>query len=351
MPPLHTLLLTLTLACLQPATAQVYRGMLKADCIVQLKGADQGSTKVTVMPGTAAAYVVFPVTPRFVLDLPLEETYLLTFEHPGTTTKQLYVDATVPVEQRTLPFDFPLKVVLEHHDGPFAYAGPVGFIHYQHPITDFGYTTDLRVKVNVHFAERMAALESTGTDPRSAIVGYTASTSAVSTRMPERNAGPDLNTAWSSTAPTVALTAPLVQRLALVPKATPPPDAKPLPMVMITTATTPADDMPTMAPPAPAGTLLVTVKTLPAVLVVLPATTMVRERVIIVESRRVTTIVRYSGQPGPNAEYRRVADHTGAVYFFLDGHSITERNYVSGIAPEGNPSTATQESGRPKVFF
>ena len=126
-------------------------------------------------------------------------------------TKQLYVDATVPVELRGTDFDFPLKVVLEYRETQFSYAGPVGFIFYEHGITDFSYTTDHSITMNESFMERMAVLQRTGTDPRTATVGYTASTTDPRLLPPEAPA-PIID--GGTVAPMVSESAPLVHRLA-----------------------------------------------------------------------------------------------------------------------------------------
>jgi hypothetical protein len=334
----QNIILAIGLACLSPADAFATRGKLLADCIIQIKGAAGGQTRVTVMPGTSPAFVLTPTTPRFVLELVLEETYLLTFEHPGCVTKQLYVDTTVPIEMRTSDFDFPMKVVLEHHKDPFIYAGPVGFIFYEHAITDFSYNTDYAVRINERFAERMAELTRTGVDPRSAIGGYTASTTPPAPA-PVLVKDTVFMPFESTVAPTVAHVPPMVHRLirpdtlARIPEV-------PLAPVLAMEPRAPATPliMPGLPEPTshPAGLSRIADAVAREHTEPIADTTLVLAlerprqaytRELIVEERRITTVIRFADQDDRSTEYRRVLHSSGAAYYFHDGRSITQHSY------------------------
>jgi hypothetical protein len=61
-----------------------------------------------------------------------------------------------------------------------------------------------------------------------------------------------------------------------------------------------------------------------------PSAAVGREEELIVEARRVTTVVRVHHPEGRSNEYRRVANANGTVYYFKDGLSIPEHVYVAG---------------------
>jgi hypothetical protein len=283
-------------------------------------------------------------------------------------TKQLYVDASVPLEKRSMDFDFPLMVVLEHHEEQFSYAGPVGFIYYEHAITDFSYHTEYAIDIDERFRERMATLERTGTDPRSAIRGYTASTTPatpISVPPPE----PIPMTPWSTVAPTVAHVAPMVHRIA---RDTPPEDTEqeattraqatlprtPAPESMRPRTALPAQhdglEVPTptlrqpstMAPAPqlqPNTTPVVSASTSPTIAPVAstPASVAVSWE-LVVEPRRLTTIIRCADHAQRPTEYRRVLHYSGAAYYFQDGRSISAHTYEQGTAH------VREEVGAPK---
>lgn len=86
---------------------------------------------------------------RIELRLDLQRTYLLSFDHPGCITKQLYFDTRVPVEDLDgAPFTFFFKVTLEQltaEGSTLRYAGPVGFIRFYPEVGDFDYDRDYRM--------------------------------------------------------------------------------------------------------------------------------------------------------------------------------------------------------------
>lgn len=341
----QTLLLAFALVALLPGALFAQRGALNADCIIQLKGAKGGQTRLTVMPGTSPAYVITPTNLHFVLDLTLDETYLLTFEHPDCVTKELYLDATVPVDMRTRDFDFPLMVVLEHHEEPFTYAGPVGFIYYDHSITDFSYHTEYGITVNTRFGERMAELQRTGVDPRSAILGYTASTTAASpvSVAPKEEEIP-LPT-WSTLAPTVAHVGPMVHRLnrgddaAQATTLSETPSTATRSRAAVSTRMQPrtpltADITKAAQRPAPATAnigMLAGMEQLVDRNDDVPEHT-VASWELIVEDQRLTTIIRCADQDDNSTEYRRVLHSSGTAYYFQDGRSISAHSYGKATA-------------------
>lgn len=343
---LHTLILMMGAAGMPTAEAMTTRGKLMADCIIQLIGTKEGRTRLTVMPGSTAAYILTPSTSHLVLDLPVDETYLLTFEHPGCVTKQLYVDATVPIELRGNDFDFPLKVVLERHSIPFTYAGPVGFIFYEHRITDFSYSTDHSISVSEQFAARMSVMKAGGNDPRAARSGYTASTTDPRLGTTE---APTMTPEWGTLAPTVATVAPKVHRLAMNasvahrPESPPPPpvplELRPPPVVRASTAApnVPVKAVVTALPAASTATAVkkgddshhASMDPLPVrAPESSPSPAFTYD--VVVEPQRITTIIRIHHITQHSTEFRRVVHRFGGVYYFQDGRSISAHSYDQG---------------------
>lgn len=349
--------LSSTLAsCFLFCAAFASRGVLNADGTLHTRGVREGELRVTVMPLDAPAYVLPVGSTRFVLELELDNAFVVTFEQAGCITKQLYFDTTVPADRHAASFTFPFKVTLDARDEKhaFAYAGPVGFVRYHHEVADFAYETDYTVLVDPSFGERTAELDRVGVDP--IIVVPTALAAAVVTSgyhrpeaaLPERVATGSMGTVAPMVAhiplmvhrtgggqeevvilvvpadevttpvsPAIEAAAPVIVPLVIVRsspvtvslppevhvvevKLVPPTDGSAsLPMVVAITKTTP--------PSAAAG----------------------REEELIVEARRVTTIVRIHGPEGRTNEYRRVVNASGGTVFFKDGLNIPEHVYVT----------------------
>ena len=144
------------------------RGTVRADGLFIVQGAALDRAVVRVMPSNAKAYSLPMGTERFVLELPVNDTYLISFERPGCPTKEVYFDTSVPVERHMEDFEFRFKVTLEHMENErmFTYDGPVGFVRYMHGLKDFGYETKYVMKVNEGLKERMEEYKESGVDPK-----------------------------------------------------------------------------------------------------------------------------------------------------------------------------------------
>lgn len=140
-------------------------GILSADATVlhldgelRVRGGSLAEAKVIVIPEHGAPWLVDQDLAHFSVKLELQGKYLLSFEHRGSVSKQLLFDTTVPQAQVRLEgYRFPFEVTLE--PTPFGeameYAGPVGSIHYDPSIRDFGYRTDYRIAKNVQLEQRL----------------------------------------------------------------------------------------------------------------------------------------------------------------------------------------------------
>lgn len=349
---------------LSPVHAE--RGVLNADGILIVKGADVSSARITIVPENAPAYTLVAGTKRFVLRLPIDDTYLVSFVREGCPTKEMYFDTRVPVEFNAKQFDFPFQVTLEHVDADrlFSYEGPVGFVRYQHPITDFGYETHYVVKVEEEMHERMRQMGSTGTDlkviqaPAVAMVvdvsrdgsertvkaattmeeeedGVLASTVSEVPRLVHTLAGPkapEVEVVAVHEEPMETKTALVAEPVASVPAAEPPVvilKEEPVATAVITS------EVPVQRPMAIAVPVAKEEPRTDNASPALPTTDVVngierhREEEVVVEKRMVIRVVRFIGQNGAVVdEVRKVTHAFGGVYYFHNAQSITERAFL-----------------------
>lgn len=340
-----------------PFTGSASRGFLRADGILAVKGAAATTAKVTIVPFSAPAYTLPVGTRHFELHLPLNDYYLASFTREGCPTKEVYFDASVPVEFTDGEFTFPFKVTLEHmsEDLIFEYEAPVGYVRYIHGLRDFGYETQYIVKVKEELRERMEMMHVTGVDPRVDLPP-----AALLVVDVPRNGGPavakEASTAFEVLAPNVKEvprlvhrvvrdgddpTAPSVTAAPEVAASTPAPEAavepvvestaEPIASVPLVEAPSPPLDAPVAkaVPVKPAAAVVQTVNT-SAGSVVVPLWQ--REEETVTGPRMVVRIVRFTRNDGVVEEYRRVAHAYGAVFFFQDRTSITERDFVARTA-------------------
>jgi hypothetical protein len=327
------------------STAYSARGVLNADGILSIKGAPEGTARVTVMPHDKPAYTLPQGLHRFILNLELDNTFLVTFEQEGCVTKQLYFDTTVPAEKHDGEFFFPFKVTLENpgHAGAFTYAGPVGFIRYHAEITDFGYDTDYTIKVDESFHERMAVLKSTGVDPHVPIATPLSATVVTTTyhRPGEPAPEPEVTYSEGKVAPIASEVPPLVHPTgdpssSIVARA--PSTSVPIARASIDPVAfrspEPVADTPELAEPIgmdePAVASAPLLDTAPITLEAEGAWG--REEELFVEGSRIIKIVRIHDPQGHSTEYRRVTHKYGGIFFFKDGYSVPEHLYDEGTA-------------------
>jgi hypothetical protein len=331
------------------AWAGVPVGLLHLDGKVLVKGARVEGTVVVVMENDGPVDVLTKELAHFQHTLPLQSIYLLSFEHEGYVTKQLYFDTHVPAEALAhAPFDFPFQVTLEAtpKDAPFEYEGPVGFIRYYKEERDFGYDTDYSRKMDPALAERMRNRYVEGTTPSASETSTSSFSSSAapptvsvprevdearflnirtpllrstapstSTRKPIQVVvqGPMVTEASAESHPRKIASDPKVERKeAPAPKKVEPitvPSIKPL------------------AANAGPDTIVATVQPdfhQEASSVVVGASG--RSEELIVEKRRVIRIVRITTD-GHTAEYRRVTHQFGQVFYFKDGESCSQWQY------------------------
>jgi hypothetical protein len=331
-------LLVLAVLCSGPLIAA--RGMLHLDGILSIRGERSSSARVIILPTGGVPTAMENVSGQFKLSLPLDGTYLLSFEREGLVTKQVYFDTTVPIERHTEAMSFPFKVTLfpEGKDNIYAYAGPVGIVRYYVAENDFSYITDYTLKEGAPMSKRIMDLqkrmEERGPDglplDRGEVV-YTA----------VRVNGVDLPTGNAA----ATSSADMEGREGIVPM--PSDERSSLHALNADPEAGLRGSVERSAPVVPldpggastsGGPLLASDRKLGAVARAVPPT---RRRVaepvvdrsglpteeLIVERQRVTTVVRITESTGYITEYRRVVDRHGAVVYFRDGVAVPEQVY------------------------
>ena len=355
--PLRSTILALSLLLSFGAFAA--RGVLKADGIIRVKGADLHSATVTVVPGNAASYGLPVGSKHITLDLPLDDVYLISVQREGCPTKEVYFDTRVPVEMHATEFQFPFQVTLESlpAERMFVYDGPVGFVRYVHALKDFGYETRYVIRVEDELKERMRSIRESGVDPKvsipivSAIVvdrprgEYSAALGAVATmeegtiapmvsRVPRMVHVVSSRLAMEEGAEKreQVVVSPLSPVIPVVPTASlPPRQPHGTEVPAFTLARTDVKRDPAPSGLTPAASLPMDVRVSKAVAPVSRGE-ISRTEELISEPRRVTRIVRFTEPNGAVREYRRVTHAFGGVYYFQDSRSISERDFAHAIA-------------------
>lgn len=321
---------TLLVACallLQGMAAEAARGVLHLDGILMVRGERAATARVIILPTGGAPSVQQLVSGPFQLSLPLDGTYLLSFEREGLVTKQVYFDTTVPVDRHADTMNFPFKVGLfpDDRDNTIVYAGPVGVVRYSVPTKDFTYSTDYSLKEGAPMQKRLKELqlrmEQRGPDGLPLDRTATTYTAAV-------------GVATESLRTVTTAEVPIVQREAIDP---PGPELAQTPhmptaetdgtwaMAERSKATAPAAESAVQrsGPSAALRTVTPVKRRTPPP----PAAELEPGEELIVEHQRVITVLRIAGPQGRVSEYRRVVDRQGAILHFRDGLVIPEHLY------------------------
>lgn len=331
--PLSSLMFAMGLAGLCSASD---RGSLALDGILSIRSAEHRTARVIVLPTGGVPYALEQVAGRFDLTLPLDGTYLLSFERDGLVTKQVYFDTTVPLERRTERMEFPFKVTLnpEGKDGIYAYAGPVGVVYYEASKRDFVHVTDYTLREGAPMAkrihqlmERMAVRGPDGLPLDRAEVRYRAVVPGMASGMEQENEAAGATTRSSSMHTDGATSSPVAID---TPWETPP-----------TVPTEPTSNLGPVERAEPWAGKQLAPSPYPAAHAQHMAGTVQHIRMdalpgppepvqpppleeLIVERNRVIRIVRVPEVTGHYTEYRRVADRFGNTIHFRDGTPIPE---------------------------
>lgn len=115
-------------AAVYSATAS--SGTLLLDAKLDVEQGDLSGATVTVCKDRAPVQEITKGLRRFILELELGHTYLLSFAKPGCVTKELLLVANTPDDLAGSDFGFYFQLTLYAGTGAQAYDAPVAVIHY-----------------------------------------------------------------------------------------------------------------------------------------------------------------------------------------------------------------------------
>lgn len=322
-------ILGLACACAMAASAVgAHAESLLLDGKLVVKGFPMDGAVLVVASKDGQQQVISAGLGHFTMQLELQRSYLLSFEHPGCTTKQLMFNTDVPAASAgNRGFFFPFQVTLEPaaKSGGMKYAGPVGYIQYDLGVHGFAYSTDYRIAKDEELERRVDQVRAAWKQQNApavansaALVGRPAGLKVTGVPMPANtNTGIATGDVVAATVPHMA---PLVHVLAdpeaIKPEVkaeearsgpTPAPAGEP-----ISEIASPAEAMVPLVLPAPKG---------------LPDNVVRRE----VWADHLHVFTEVSVRDGNRIdEFRRVASYYGRVSYFLNGHPCTEHTYRKG---------------------
>ena len=309
------------------AAANTNASELVVDGIVQVKGNQLAGTQAVIVSDDAGTMVLRDGLSHFEHTMRLQTRYLISFEREGCVTKQILFDTHVPADYlERAPFKFLFEVTLRRppSGAVFEYAGPVGYVRFMPNLKDFGYDTDYRIKSEPALVERVRAfhlVENTSSSAATQLVPLIVAPVEVVQVVTERMAAGDVEVlSLRTTIPLVHLTGRVPLTPALVPR-----------IFVVHRAVVPMPiTEPTTVIARPRAAARVTIDPVRSVGSVPEPAADGRDEQLLVEPRRVTTIVRIT-LGGRLTEFRRVANQYGPVFFFTNGLSCSERQYAAGV--------------------
>lgn len=293
--------------CAGPVLPHVDAAVLKLDGKLLIKGMPLDGARLIVVSNGKETRTITEHLGRFMLDLELQDRYLMSFERPGCVSKQLLFDTYVPEGHAgTRDFQFPFQVTLDAAmAGQLEYAGPVGYIHFDERSGDFGYSTDYRIAKDPVLTRKLGQAQAELEVARP-VAAPTAPVVSVGTTWPSGAGTYAAKAAWSTerVAPTVSRVAPMVHVLEAPAHQAPVAAAGP----------EVAKEAEAMAMAVGAG---------------VPSGTGPEvhwSHEVQVEPRHVITIITRESE-GRKSVYRRVAGYYGGVTYFRNGQPCSAEVY------------------------
>lgn len=319
---------------------------VSADGLLRVEGASWQGTRVFVVPATGQAYEFELTAVRFILPLVANELYMLSFERIGCPTKQVLFDTHLPDHVTSVDLVFPFQVTLSYLpvSERFEYEGPVGFVRYSAAVSDFVFTTQYRLKRQKNMTERLDVLR--------LVPPHNDAAQATSVSSVPFPATPLVAMSTEPVAPEVGTT-PLVPIAHVIAEhetvdrttmkvSTLPQEELPLDPIQVEPSVA---DMPLEGPLPSVVPIVVSEPVIPPTIStpVVPverahidraaAPPLCEHHEVVIEPRRITYITRPKREGGCT-ELRKVVHAYGAVFYFHDHSSITERMYQSALAAD-----------------
>lgn len=308
---------------------------------VRVKGGDWRDTRITVMPQFGDAFEIPLTSDQFDLDLGLLSTYLVRAAHDGCAAKEIVFDLWVPAAYRNSVFTFPYEILLESfkpNEQPYRYDHPVSGVFFDETAGAFTYTTDYssiqKARELPTLVERMATHISLHPKPEDPMAGYIA---LLAHDPNAEGAQTNSNEAERAATPTVTEMSTLPPPLPKAPQPEPEPAAPPAPE--------PTKSPAPGTPKAPStaergGTRNVSSSHMTTRLAYIAPKDAHSSHELNVLPTMVVVIDRF-GNASTSTEVRKVTHTYGAVFYFKDGESITERAYQEWLKKFAQPARSS----------
>lgn len=299
--------------------APVQADGLKVDGMLRVQGMNMDSARVIVVGGSQGPIVIDKNARSFQVELAWNQDYLFAFERPGCVAKEILVSTHLPESVKTgkVPH-LPLKVVLAppSNGKTFNYSGPVGHLRYDERAGEFRYGPDHRTSRNQllqgQLDEARMAIAAGGAMP----VGGGAGSTPKEASLMERTE----TEAFTTLAPTVGRTAPLVQTIEIPTQSE---VERVLPHLLEVIPMEQMDEPVLELEPAQVAP--------PADRKVEPGRTTVHTKQVQAGKLYLITTVRVA-QGDSTEEYRRVVSYYGGTTYFRNGSPCSAHTYLQGTA-------------------
>ena len=303
---------------------------LDVDGVLLIKGLSMEGAQVIIVSSDGEPQFLTEGLARFALPLRLNTKYLLSFERPGCASKQLQFDTFLPsghTPDENLAF--PVQVTLEPIPAgqDFAYAGPVGFIHFDNTINAFSYATDHRIAEYKALSDRLELARTQIVTKPTAVMAPTdgrvsklnkgdlVGRTGLPVKLPARSVYEVIAPMVSRTAPMVLLLeTPAIKQNPLTPNTEP---------VHVSLSDNQVNRL---------GTEFLTPmsRTASGVLTASDDMTSYRYKDIETDRLHVITTIKVKEEQ-VKVEYRRVVSYYGAITYFRNGTPCSEASYRQGV--------------------
>ena len=130
---------------------------------VKIEGGDIEGSRVVVYKNGVKERTITAGLNKFSLDLEINQNYIMSFEKDGFVAKKISFNTKAPAEavpNGFTPFDFAVSLFKQYDDiNLVVFNQPVGIIHYDSKLGDFDYDTDYTKSIQSQLEEVLAKVE------------------------------------------------------------------------------------------------------------------------------------------------------------------------------------------------
>lgn len=130
---------------------------------VKIEGGDLEGSRVVVFKNGVKERTITAGLNKFSLDLEINQSYVMSFEKNGFVAKKISFNTKAPAEavpNGFTPFDFAVSLFKQYDDiNLVVFNQPVGMIHYDSKLGDFDYDTDYTKSIQSQLEEVLQKVE------------------------------------------------------------------------------------------------------------------------------------------------------------------------------------------------